>query len=109
MAWHAKGLKDEDRLSESVGFADALRERQYPRARSRAEAALFLYRGSTRIDLSGGERSWWRGIEDIPPHFNLIQTAVDYLTSLLIRDTVRPFYLTEKGDAALRRKAATAQ
>jgi hypothetical protein len=89
--------------AEALGFAEALRNRQFYERRERAEAALYLYAGSRRVSLAGGSGSWddW----DDPPYFNLIQTAVDFFTSMMVRNRVRPFFLTERGDAALQKRA----
>lgn len=100
----------DDILDESVRFADGLRDRQYRQARARAEAALFLYRGSTRIRLNGSESSYWgRDLEETPPHNNVIATAIDWFTSIMVRNRVRPFFLTQKGSTEDRRKADARQ
>ena len=100
--WNAdKGAQ----LDEAVRFADGLRSRQYRTARARAQAALFLYRGSTRIRLNGAESSFWgRDLEEVPPHNNVIRSAVDWFTAIMVRNKVRPFLMTIKGNAEARAK-----
>lgn len=99
--WSAE--TDEEIHVDALGFAEALRNRQFYERRERAEAALYLYAGSRRVSLSGGSGSWdeW----DEPPYFNLIQTAVDFFTSMMVRNRIRPYFLTERGDAELQKRA----
>jgi hypothetical protein len=107
MAWWNADKRD--LLAECVGFSDDLRRRQYYTHRAQAEAALFLYRGSSSLQLSGLD-DFWRGDEDdVPPHNNVIGSAVDWFTAIMVRTQVRPFYLTIKGDAKTREKAAARQ
>src|SRR5215216_491389 len=97
-----------DLANDARSFAEALRKRQHYERRARAEAALFLYGGSSRLSLSGA--SWHDGLtdEDVPPFFNLIQTAVDWFTSMMVRNRIRPYFLTEGGDSELQEKARCA-
>ncbi len=101
--WEAKGHELFDLATQ---FAIGLRDRQYRTARGRAEAALFLYRGSRRLRLSGSEGGWLgRDLDETPPHNNIIATSVDWFTSIMVRNRIRPFFLTQKGNAEDRRKA----
>lgn len=104
--WAQKDLVDQ--ANSARQFAEALRSRQHYERRARAEAALFLYSGSTRLSLSGA--SWQHGLtdEDVPPFFNLIQTAVDWFTSMMVRNRIRPYFLTEGGNNELQEKAKCA-
>jgi len=101
-SWY-RAENDNELHAEALGFAEALRNRQFFERRERAEAALYLYAGSRRVSLSGGSGSWddW----DDPPYFNLIQTAVDFFTSMMVRNRIRPYFLTERGDADLQKRA----
>lgn len=96
-------------LEESRGFADDLRRRQYYGRRGRAEASLALYRGSMSMELSGLDRFFDGDDEDVPPHNNIIGSAVDWFTAIMIRTQVRPFYLTIRGDAKTRKRAQAKQ
>lgn len=78
---------------------------QYEMRKARAESALFLYYGSGRLTL-GGRTSFFDTLAgEEPPHFNVIQAAVDTKTAQIYRNQVRPFYLTEKGSSELRSRA----
>lgn len=102
--------EDAIRVHESaIDFANEIRNRQYQERRGRAEASLFLYMGSSRISLAGANAQWLEPVDEMPPHFNLIQTAVDYFTSVMVRNRVRPFFQVDSGDNELRRKAKCAQ
>lgn len=104
--WEAKRA---DVLEEAVGFADELKRRQYARKRNRAEAALYLVRGSRRIALNGHDQGYRGELEEIPPHNNVIATAVDWFVSIFLRNLVRPFYMTAQGDASAKEKATARQ
>lgn len=91
-------------LDKARSVADRMYARQYEQRRARAEIALFLYLGSTRVGLSGGEAPIDFELEAVP-FFNLIQTAVEWFTSTMVRNPIRPFILTTKGDAKQQRKA----
>lgn len=105
MAWWDKDRRDLH--GEALDFATGLRNRQYLYRRARAEAALTLYMGSSRVVLNGSNGAWWDW--DDPPVFNLIQTAVDWFTSMMVRNRITPYFLTEGGDVTLQRKAKAAQ
>lgn len=93
----------------AYAFAKDLRDRQHWDARTRAEAGLCLYMGSTRLLLNNGTSAFLDPLEETPPYFNLIQTATDYFTSLMCRNQIRPFFLTEGGDIEARRRAEAFQ
>lgn len=96
---------EEDSLLDKVrGVADRMYNRQHGIRRDRAESAVFLYLGSTRLGLSGGEAPLEFEFESVP-FFNLIQTATDWFTSTMVRNPIRPFILTQKGDSKQQRKA----
>lgn len=107
MAWW--NASRENLLEESVGFADDLRRRQYYTAVGQAEAALWLYRGSDSLKLSGLDEYWSGASDEVPPHNNIIGSAVDWFTSVMVRTQIRPFYLTIRGDAKTREKAQARQ
>jgi hypothetical protein len=107
MAWWNADPKQ--LLEESTGFVDDLRRRQYYAGRAKAEAQLFLYRGSSSLQLSGLDSFWDGNDEDVPPHNNIVGSAVDWFTAIMVRTMVRPFYLTIRGDAATREKAQAKQ
>ncbi len=97
--------EDEEELhARAHDFAQRLRDRQYQSRRYRAEHALFLYLGSVRVGLNGGTMpaEFW---DETIPFYNLIQSATDWFTSMMIRNQIRPFVLTERGDAKLKGKA----
>lgn len=104
--WEAKRG---EQLEESLGFADGLRQRQYARKRNRSEAALYLYRSSRRIALNGHDQGYRGEIDEVPPHNNVIASAVDWFVSIFLRNLVRPFYMTVQGDATAREKAKARQ
>jgi hypothetical protein len=96
---------DEEQLHErAYDFAKRLRDRQYETRRYRAEHALFLYLGSVRVGLSGGSMpaEFW---DESIPFYNLVQAVTDWFTSMMVRNQVRPYVLTERGDAKLQGKA----
>ncbi len=96
---------DEALLLDKVrNVADRMHRRQFEMRRARAESALFLYLGSTRLGLSGGEAPIEYEFETTP-FFNLVQTATDWFTSTMVRNPIRPFILTQKGDSKQQRKA----
>lgn len=73
--------------------------------RTRANDALTLYHGNTRYSFDhapslSSQLGWLE-----PPGYNLIQAAVDTKTAHIVRNKVRPMFVTEKGDAELREKA----
>lgn len=99
-----------ERLALAIDFANGLRNRQFRSARARAEAALFLYRGSTRLRLNGSDTGYVsQDFDETPPHNNIVATAIDWFTSIMVRNRVRPFYLTSKGKAKDREKAGWRQ
>lgn len=108
-AWWSAPTKQE-RLALAVQMANGLRDRQHRSARARAEAALFLYRGSRRLRLNGSDTGYvaqdW---DETPPHNNIIATAIDWFTSIMLRNRVRPFYLTTRGNAKDKEKAQILQ
>lgn len=103
-------IEDAHRVHQkAIEFADELRDRQYEERRGRAEASLYLYMGSRRVTLNGAQSQWLEPLDETPPYFNLIQTAVDYFTSLMVRNRIRPFFQVDAGDNQLRNKAKCAQ
>src|SRR5690606_5385918 len=73
------------------------------RRRSMASAALTLYHGHARHSLGGDAALFADDVE--PPGYNLIQAAVDTKTAHVVRNKVRPMFVTERGDSKLRKKA----
>ena len=105
VAWYLVPRDDEEGLhAAAYDFAKRLRDRQYENRRYRAEHALFLYLGSVRVGLSGGSMpaEFW---DETIPFYNLVQAVTDWFTSMMMRNQVRPFVLTERGDAKLQGKA----
>jgi hypothetical protein len=91
-------------LTKAKAVADRQYARQYEARRMRAEIAVFLYLGSTRVGLSGGEAPLDYELESVP-FYNLIQTAIEWFTSTMVRNPIRPFILTQKGDSKQQLKA----
>jgi hypothetical protein len=103
--WQAE---DQEELhSRALAVAERLRARQYEMQRALAEHALFLYLGGVRVGLSGGPMpsQYW---DELVPFFNLVQTATDWFTSTMVRNQIRPFILTQKGDTEQQAKAQAA-
>lgn len=94
---------------EAMAMADSLRRRQYMPRKDRAQAALSLYRASDRIDLSGLESSWAGVADDLPPHNNIIGSAVDWFTSTMLHDRIRPLYMPIAGDLQVRERVSARQ
>jgi hypothetical protein len=77
---------------------------------SLAEAALCLYFGNDRHSLRGNrsgsldaEAFGMPSIE--PPGYNVVQSCVDTKTAHIVRNKVRPMFLTDAGDPDLQEKA----
>lgn len=88
------------RISESI-WANQGRER-----RELADCALALYFGNNRHSLAGYTSSGFTlAVEPDPSSYNVVQACVDTKVSHIVRNKVRPFFLTEAGDFELREKA----
>lgn len=69
-----------------------------------ATNALTLYHGHARHTFGGGTMLMPES-SMTPPGYNLIQAAVDTKTAHIVRNQVRPMFVTERGDSQLRKKA----
>lgn len=74
------------------------------RRRWMASNALTLYHGHSRHAFGGGGMLLPDNVVT-PPGYNLIQAAVDTKTAHIVRNQVRPMFVTERGDSQLRKKA----
>jgi hypothetical protein len=77
---------------------------------SLAEDALCLYFGNDRHSLRGNSASsvdlHGYGLPSIePPGYNVVQACVDTKTAHIVRNKVRPMFLTDAGDPELQEKA----
>lgn len=106
-SWWLKETEDELH-SAALAFADDLFSRQWAERRARANDGLFLYNPTGRLSLSGGTSDPRTVTELIPPYFNLIQTTCDWFTSMIVRNKIRPYILTEAGDSQLQDQARQA-
>lgn len=75
-----------------------------------AEAALTLYFGNDRHSLRGSgygrvSATEFGGMSVEPPGYNVVQACVDTKTAHIVRNKVRPLFLTEAGDPELQEKA----
>lgn len=75
-----------------------------------AEAALCLYFGNDRHSLRGSgygrvSATEFGGMGIDPPGYNVVQACVDTKTAHIVRNKVRPLFLTEAGDPELQEKA----
>lgn len=75
-----------------------------------AEAALTLYFGNDRHSLRGSgygrvSATEFGGMTVEPPGYNVVQACVDTKTAHIVRNKVRPLFLTEAGDPELQEKA----
>jgi hypothetical protein len=75
-----------------------------------AEAALCLYFGNDRHSLRGSSygrvsATEFGGMSVEPPGYNVVQACVDTKTAHIVRNKVRPLFLTEAGDPELQEKA----
>lgn len=98
---------------ELAALGDGLASHQAHR-RDRARAALTLWAGSEKWELSGVRRSatsldeYFYGPfagSNNAPFFNVIRACVDTLHAYLTRNQVYPMFLTERGDYQLQAKA----
>lgn len=78
-------------------------EEEGMRRRTAASHALTLYHGHPRHSLGGQDTIFPEDID--PPGYNLVQAAVDTKTAHIVRNKVRPMFVTERGDSKLRKKA----
>lgn len=73
-----------------------------------ANDCLCLYYGNDANGIEGhraGLSYISPTLGDEPPGYNVIQSCVDTKTAHIVRNKVRPYFLTEKGDSELREKA----
>jgi hypothetical protein len=71
---------------------------------SDADDYLALYFGSTRYGVSGYRTSASSTAPDAPG-FNMVQAFSDSLVAMVVRNKVRPYFLTEKGKPEERERA----
>lgn len=81
-----------------------MRAQQADPAEADADDALALYFGNTRNGIRA--YSGVSGFFDVdPPGYNVIQACTDTKVAHLVKNQVRPFFLTERGDFEAREKA----
>lgn len=99
--WYAREAPEE-RASSMLNVAKSLWGAQGQRRRSNANAALRLYTGSMAHSLDGySDAAAVLGLVDQSCAYNLIQAVVDTKFNHLIRNQVRPLFVTEGGDSDL--------
>lgn len=92
---------------ELVRISTALWEYQGRERQQMAEDAVTLYYGNQRHSVRGyRNQASFGGPQTLePPGYNVIQACVDTKTAHIVRNKVRPLFLTEAGDWALQEKA----
>lgn len=73
--------------------------------RTRASNALFLYYGNNRHSFDATRSLLEEWLPFDPPGFNVIQAAVDTKTAHIVRNKVRPMFVTERGDSEMVERA----
>jgi hypothetical protein len=81
-----------------------LKDRQGQARVSDCNDYLALYFGNDRWGISG-YRAGFSGMTPEAPGFNVIQACTDTKVAQIVKNKVRPFFLTEKGDSEAREKA----
>lgn len=81
-----------------------LREAQGADREADADDSLCLYFGNTRNSIQSYSRALSYFDAD-PPGYNVVQACVDTLTSHVVKNDVRPFFLTARGNWELKEKA----
>jgi hypothetical protein len=82
-----------------------LRDEDGEDRRIRAEAALTLYHANPNYSF-GGHTALLGEFTDLQPvGYNVIRACVDTKLNHIIKNRVRPYFLTEKGDSKLKEKA----
>jgi len=95
----------EDPAAEVVRISEAIWTNKGIDRRELAEHALTLYFGNNRHSLSGYSSNFQVYVDSEPASYNVVQACTDTKTSHIVRNKVRPFFLTEAGDHELRQKA----
>lgn len=85
-------------------LAERLMQSQGQRRASDANDYLALYFGSTRYGVSGYRANSYTSIPEAPG-FNMIQAFTDSLVAMVVRNKVRPFFMTQKGSPEDKEKA----
>lgn len=99
--WYNRG-EPEERANSMLNVAKGLWNAQGARRRGNANAALRLYTGSMAHTLDGySDPAAVLGLIDQSCAYNLIQAVVDTKFNHLIRNQVRPLFVTEGGDSDL--------
>ena len=99
--------KDPDEVANQVwSLAESLATTQKERRRTLANASLALYLGTnaSQDDLQL-EAFVQESLNTALPAYNVIMSCVDTKVAHTVANKVRPFFLTEKGDADQREKA----
>ena len=102
--WNRDEVSSEDVASRLWPLAIKLRSGQGEERRQAYEDALALYEGNG----SGVGQSFLGALSlygPEPPSANVIQYCTDTMAAHIMRNKVRPLFVTEKGDAALKEKA----
>lgn len=101
--WWNRRDPDDDPADDVIRECEKLAHEQADREQD-ADDALALYFGNTRNSIRG-----YRGssafFEADPPGYNAIQSCVDAKTAQILKNKIKPYFLTEKGDYDLREKA----
>jgi hypothetical protein len=101
--WWNRLAPGDDPADDVVRECEALAGDQADREQD-AEDALALYFGNTRNSIRG-----YRGgsafIDPDPPGYNVIQSCVDAKTAHIVKNKIRPFFLTERGNWEERQNA----
>lgn len=102
----AEGEVPEEPWREAYRWAMQLKERQGDSRRMRANDALTLYYGTDAHGTFSGESiDSALGIPRPDVAYNVVQSIVNAKTSHIVRNKVRPMFVTEKGDEELKDKA----
>jgi hypothetical protein len=103
LPWWERLEPGDDPADDVVRECEGLAQNQADREQD-ADDALALYFGNTRNSIRG-YRSGHAFIQTDPPGYNVIQSCVDTKTAHIVKNKVRPFFLTEKGNWDIREKA----
>lgn len=102
-------LPEGEAHSEVWRIAMRLREEQGEMREQDADDSLALYFGNTRNGLREYASSALPFLDMEPPGYNVIQACVDTKVNHLLRNKVRPFFLTDEGNEEQREKATGMQ
>ncbi len=107
--WYNRG-EPEERANAMLNVAKGLWNVQGARRRGYANASLRLYTGSMQHTIDGyTDPAAVLGLVDQSCAYNLIQAVVDTKFNHLIRNQIRPLFVTEGGDSELIEKVQAMQ